>query len=227
MDKSEFGKLLTWLRQRNGMTQSDLADALGVSVSAVSKWETGKNYPDILVFEEIRRLFCLTYDDLYYPAKTLASLKQGTFVSVKQEKESLSVLLKTNKRNKRIITVLSTMLFLLLTFLIVSAFWWHSSTEKPADTKSSAFWVYSSDYKLDEKTHQNIYEIVLVAEEGVVISDEIWKEAFTEYSEEWWSENPDTEVSYLYIIAYGNITELKKQSKPDHCGYYYRSIRLY
>ena len=41
MNKFAFGKLLTKLRQRDNMTQSDLADALNVSVSAVSKWETG------------------------------------------------------------------------------------------------------------------------------------------------------------------------------------------
>ena len=50
MDKFAFGKLLTKLRQRDNMTQSDLADALNVSVSAVSKWETGKNFPDIPIF---------------------------------------------------------------------------------------------------------------------------------------------------------------------------------
>ena len=43
----EIGKNIKYLRQQKNMTQDQLADYLGVSYQAVSKWETGANSPDI------------------------------------------------------------------------------------------------------------------------------------------------------------------------------------
>ncbi len=47
------GKIIKCLREEKGMTQVTLADRLGVSDKAVSKWETGKGYPDITLVETI------------------------------------------------------------------------------------------------------------------------------------------------------------------------------
>ena len=43
------------LREEKGMTQSALAENLGVSDKAVSKWETGRSYPDITLIEPLAR----------------------------------------------------------------------------------------------------------------------------------------------------------------------------
>ncbi len=47
MDMEMTGKMIAKARKRSGMTQEQLAEKTGVSVQAVSKWETGKNLPDI------------------------------------------------------------------------------------------------------------------------------------------------------------------------------------
>lgn len=47
-----------------GLTQDQLATALGVSVAAVSKWETGSAYPDITLLSPIARLLGVTVDEL-------------------------------------------------------------------------------------------------------------------------------------------------------------------
>ena len=43
----EFGEKLRQLRKSRGLTQEELADALYVSRTAVSKWESGRGYPGI------------------------------------------------------------------------------------------------------------------------------------------------------------------------------------
>ena len=48
MQKEAFGKLLVILRKKNGLSQKELAERLSVSTSAVSKWENGKNLPDMI-----------------------------------------------------------------------------------------------------------------------------------------------------------------------------------
>lgn len=54
MDQYITGAAIKGLRERNGMTQLQLAERLGVSDKTVSKWETGKGYPDITLMETDR-----------------------------------------------------------------------------------------------------------------------------------------------------------------------------
>ncbi|MBR7071689.1 MAG: helix-turn-helix domain-containing protein [Clostridia bacterium] len=47
------GGIIKVLREQKGLTQNALAEKLGVSDKAVSKWETGKGYPDITLLEPL------------------------------------------------------------------------------------------------------------------------------------------------------------------------------
>lgn len=60
----EFGKNLQELRKSRGLTQEELAEALFVSRTAVSKWESGRGYPSIDSLKEISKFFSVTIDDL-------------------------------------------------------------------------------------------------------------------------------------------------------------------
>ena len=60
----EFNEKLQELRKQKGLTQEDLAEALYVSRAAVSKWESGRGYPNIDSLKEISRFFSITIDDL-------------------------------------------------------------------------------------------------------------------------------------------------------------------
>lgn len=59
-----FGENLKRLRKEKDLTQEDLAEVLGVSFQAVSKWERGESYPDITVLPEISAFFKVSIDDL-------------------------------------------------------------------------------------------------------------------------------------------------------------------
>ena len=60
----EFSEKLQELRKNRSMTQEELAEALFVSRTAVSKWESGRGYPSIDSLKEISRFFSVTIDDL-------------------------------------------------------------------------------------------------------------------------------------------------------------------
>ena len=61
---NEFGNFLYELRKEKRMTQAELADKLGVSNKAVSKWETGDAMPETGLLLPISRIFNVTVDEL-------------------------------------------------------------------------------------------------------------------------------------------------------------------
>lgn len=59
-----FGKNIKRLRKERDLTQENLADYLGVTFQAISKWERGEGYPDITTLPNIASFFNVTIDDL-------------------------------------------------------------------------------------------------------------------------------------------------------------------
>ena len=57
MDASYTGNKILQLRKQKNMTQKELADLLSVTDKAVSKWERGLNFPDLLTMEKIAQIF--------------------------------------------------------------------------------------------------------------------------------------------------------------------------
>lgn len=64
MDQEKIGKLIKEIRIKNNLTQKDLADKYGVTYQAVSKWENGKNIPDIMILRQISKDFNIDITDL-------------------------------------------------------------------------------------------------------------------------------------------------------------------
>lgn len=62
--KLEIGRVIHELRKDMSVTQEQLANSVGVSVPAVSKWESGQAYPDITLLPSIARYFNTTIDYL-------------------------------------------------------------------------------------------------------------------------------------------------------------------
>ena len=60
----EFNKKLQELRKQKGFTQEELAEKLYVSRTAISKWESGRGYPNIDSLKAIAHLFDVTVDEL-------------------------------------------------------------------------------------------------------------------------------------------------------------------
>lgn len=94
MDQEKIGKFILNLRRENHLTQKDLADKLGVTYQAVSKWENGKNIPDIAIIKLICEEFNVDINDVL-------DLKPNT---------------KNNKSNKKFFIIIGV----IITIIIVS-----------------------------------------------------------------------------------------------------------
>ena len=91
MDQKKIGSFIAARRKANGLTQSQLAEALGITDKAVSKWETGKSMPDLSLFSPLCDLLHITLNELL----------SGEFISDENLKE---------KSNQILLEVLSSWL---------------------------------------------------------------------------------------------------------------------
>ncbi len=64
MNQEKIGKIIKNIRIQNHLSQREFAEKFGVTYQAVSKWENGKNIPDIVVLKEICREYNLNLDNL-------------------------------------------------------------------------------------------------------------------------------------------------------------------
>lgn len=64
MDQIKIGKFIASCRKEQGMTQATLAEKLGISDRAVSKWETGKSMPDAGIMLELTELLNINVNEL-------------------------------------------------------------------------------------------------------------------------------------------------------------------
>ena len=60
----EFNEKLQELRKQKGLTQEELAELFYVSRTAISKWESGRGYPNIDSLKAIAKFFSVSLDDL-------------------------------------------------------------------------------------------------------------------------------------------------------------------
>lgn len=76
-----IGEKIIQLRKEKKMTQEQLADLLGVSAPAVSKWETDSSYPDITMLCPLARALGTNVDTLLAYEETLSDEKQGQYMT--------------------------------------------------------------------------------------------------------------------------------------------------
>ena len=91
MDQIKIGKFIAECRKAKGMTQMQLAESLGITDRAVSKWETGKTMPDSSIMLELCGLLEITVNDLlngeHISSEDYAQKVEEQLVAVMQEKE--------------------------------------------------------------------------------------------------------------------------------------------
>lgn len=77
---NDFGNFLYNLRKQRGWTQTELADKLGVTNQAVSKWENGDSFPDTGMLVPLAELFGVSVDELLKgKRKPVPATEQKTF----------------------------------------------------------------------------------------------------------------------------------------------------
>lgn len=81
-----IGEKIAALRKQNNLTQEQLADKLGITAQAVSKWENSITSPDISLLKIIAQLFNITTDELLGAEVKEQELKQLNYITNKVRK---------------------------------------------------------------------------------------------------------------------------------------------
>ncbi len=114
MDNKKIGEFISNRRKENGLTQKDIAEKIGVTNKAVSKWETGEGYPDITSLLIISEALGVTVDELLKGKLTEVGVTQDS----KSKGDFLQVLKEVTTRFQ-INTLLSSVLSLVAVVVLI------------------------------------------------------------------------------------------------------------
>ena len=93
----EFNEKLQELRKQKGLTQEELAEVLFVSRTAVSKWESGRGYPNIDSLKAISKFYGVTIDELLSGDELLTIAEEDTKVKERTLRDLIFGLLDCGK----------------------------------------------------------------------------------------------------------------------------------
>ena len=82
MDQEKIGKLIKKIRKENKLTQAEFAEKYNVTYQAVSKWENGKNMPDLALIKKISKDFNIDIKDVLEGKITKKKRGKVIYISV-------------------------------------------------------------------------------------------------------------------------------------------------
>ena len=213
MDNANFGKLISILRKRKGMTQQQLADELDVTTSAVSKWENGKNMPDATMSKMICTFFNITLDNLFHPTETIERLQNGTLNITPEATPEPKHVQKKWYQKKVLIPILCIMILFGVLLAFVSS---NKDNEEFQNCR-----LYGVRTCIDTKYKVPVYEMAF-----------IYTGAFDYYSDtpfvqaicEGWLSDPNApqDIDTLKISFYNDETAAAEWQAPFSSIYFYR-----
>ena len=113
MDQNKSGKFIAKLRKEKNMTQEQLAEKMGVSINAVSKWERGLSFPDVSLYKKLCKELDINIEELINGEKDKSEeAKEKAIISTIKETD------KIKKNSKKLLIVLSTIFVIIVCGLI-------------------------------------------------------------------------------------------------------------
>ncbi len=117
VNQIKIGKFIASCRKEQGMTQVNLAEKLGITDRAVSKWENGKSMPDSGIMLELCELLKINVNELLLGEKIdVDNYEERTEENLQQILNRVERLLNENRTMKVVITILLIITAMLVTF---------------------------------------------------------------------------------------------------------------
>ena len=111
MTTQKCGEFIASLRKEKKLTQKELADKLNVTDKAISRWETGKGYPDVESLQNLSAFFCVSINELLAgekaEIKSIEEIAEENILTAITECEK-------NKKTKKTTIILSIIVALIL-----------------------------------------------------------------------------------------------------------------
>lgn len=118
MTSKECGKFIAELRKENELTQKELAEKINVTDKAVSRWETGKGYPDVTSLVSLSEYFGVSVNELLagkrLTAENIKETADENLISVFEQVQK-----NNKKQNVQVTIYTSVMLVVLLPVLVI------------------------------------------------------------------------------------------------------------
>lgn len=115
MDQEKIGKFIAELRKENGFTQAALAEKLGITDRAVSKWENGKSLPDASIMLELCNLLKINVNELL-TGERITTMDNYTKIA---EQNLLDMKKREEGVNKRLLNIEKCVVVLTIFLLLV------------------------------------------------------------------------------------------------------------
>ena len=120
MNQIKIGKFIASCRKEQGMTQANLAEKLGITDRAVSKWENGKSMPDSGIMLELCELLEINVNELLSGEKIdMNNYEEKTEENLRQVLNRVEKILNENRVLKLAITILSLIIAMFVAFEFV------------------------------------------------------------------------------------------------------------
>ena len=117
MNQIKIGKFIASCRKEQGMTQANLAEKLGITDRAVSKWENGKSMPDSGIMLELCELLKINVNELLSGEKIdMNNYEEKTEENLQQVLNKVEKILNENRVLKFGITILLIIIAMLVAF---------------------------------------------------------------------------------------------------------------
>jgi|GEM_PF-5709982 len=250
MNTIDVGKFITKMRKEKELTQKQLAENLGVTDKAVSKWETGKCYPDIETIEKLSLFFNVSINEILSGQKI-----HPENIQEKADKNIVQAMKNTKKiKRKGQIVILILGIITLISGIyslhqaIKSQDYEHISLEMYSANSSSVFneistAIYKEFYISSETVCTDSYIRYDENDEITYIDMKLWdKHTFKEVSIKYWlsdenhlpqtsitmyQNNKDLNVDGIHFNKYINFLSTKnigriveKSGKTTEYGYW-------
>ena len=146
MNQEKIGKFIAKNRKDKGLTQEVLAEKLGISTNAVSKWERGLSFPDVSLFKKLCSELDISIEELINGEKSKSTESKDKAIIASLEEKT-----KIEKKSKKKILVLSIFILLIVTISI-----FYSSTLKiNLINESSELYDIAIDYLRNKEFKSN------------------------------------------------------------------------
>ena len=148
MNQDKIGKFISKLRKDKNLTQADLAEKMGVSTNAVSKWERGLSFPDVSLYKSLCNELGISIEELINGEKDNSEeAKEKAIYNTLIEKA------KTKKKSLKVIIILSIILLIIIAFGIMYYF---IELRVDLDTHSEYLYEVAINYLKEEELAYNV-----------------------------------------------------------------------
>ncbi len=134
MNAQKCGEFIAELRKEQNLTQKDLADKLNVSDKAISRWETGKGFPDVDSLEALSKFFDITINELLAGEKAeIETIEEKSGEKIKNKKieilaeENIVSVIKENNKTKKSYKIISVFFYIFCGIFLFIALLAHGS----------------------------------------------------------------------------------------------------